>query len=104
MSSNEKTENCEKIESRENTKSENRRKNYYEKNKERIKSKSLTEYYENLTEKRENARQYYHTVKGRNNELLLEKIDRMSDDERKALFRKMVERHANFIVSILEKN
>jgi len=104
MSLNEKIENCEKIESNENCKSNDRRKDYYEKNKERIKSKSLNEYYENLTEKRENARQYYHTVKGRNNGLLIEKIDKMGDEERKILLKKMVEKHANYMVSILEKN
>lgn len=75
---------------------------YYEKNKDKIKKKSLDLYYNNIEEKREKAKNYYHVVKSKNNELLISKINEMSNEEKNRILEKIASTHSSYLTSLLD--
>lgn len=81
---------------------DNKRHEYYERNKEKIKKKSLEGYYENIKEKREKAKEYYHSVKSKNNELLMAKINQMTFEQKNKILEKIIESHSSYVISILK--
>jgi hypothetical protein len=89
---------------KEDIKNISKKREYYEKNKERIKEYSLNNYYENIEERRAKSHEHYFNVKKQRIDGVIDKINKMSSEEKSELLIRIADRYTTYIISILEKN
>ena len=82
----------------------NKRHEYYEKNKEKIKEREAKRYLENPNKKKEVSRNYYYKLKNLSSDLLSSKICMMTEEEKTAILLKIAEKHTNFFLIALDKD